>query len=108
MSKYNNRKVVIDGHKFDSRHEAEVYLYLKQQEIEGKITQLSLQVPFILQDKYKINGKTVRGIKYIADFTFTNSNGQMEVWDAKGLRTECYKLKKKLFEYRYGIEIKEV
>lgn len=108
MSKYNNRKVVIDGHKFDSRHEAEVYLYLKQQEAEGNITQLSLQVPFILQDKYKINGRTVRGIKYIADFTFLNSQGVLEVWDAKGCKTDVYSLKKKLFEFRYGVEITEV
>lgn len=108
MSKYNNRKVEIDGHKFDSRHEAQIYLYLKQQQTEGNITQLSLQVPFILQDKYTINGKTVRAIKYIADFTFINSDLELEVWDAKGVKTPTYKLKKKIFEYRYGIEIKEV
>lgn len=108
MSKYNNRKVVIDGHKFDSRHEAEVYLYLKQQEKDGIISQLTLQAPFILLDKYKINGRTVRAIKYIADFTFINSDLELEVWDAKGVKTPTYKLKKKLFEYRYGIEIKEI
>ena len=108
MSKFNNQKVEIDGHKFDSRHEAQVYLYLKQQQTEGNITQLSLQVPFILLDKYKINGKTVRAIKYIADFTFINSDLELEVWDAKGVKTPTYKLKKKIFEYRYGIEIKEV
>lgn len=108
MSKFNNRKVIVDGHKFDSRHEAQVYLYLKQQQTEGNITQLSLQVPFTLLEKYKINNRTVREIKYIADFTFINSDGQLEIWDAKGVRTDCYKLKKKLFEFRYGIEIKEV
>ncbi len=108
QSKYNNRKITVDGITFDSKHEAEIYKQLKLLECSNQITNLQLQVPFILLDKYKINGKTVRAIKYIADFTFTNSNGQMEVWDAKGLRTECYKLKKKLFEYRYGIEIKEV
>ena len=106
--KYHNKKVEIDGHKFDSRHEAEIYLYLKQQEQDGNISQLKLQVPFILQDKFKINGRTVREIKYLADFTFTNSEGQLEVWDAKGYKTDVYSLKKKLFEYRYGVEIQEV
>lgn len=108
MRKYHNKKVEIDGHKFDSRHEAEIYLYLKQQEQDGNISQLALQVPFILQDKFKINGRTVREIKYLADFTFTNSEGQLEVWDAKGYRTDVYSLKKKLFEYQYGVEIQEV
>lgn len=108
MTKYNNRKVELDGHKFDSRHEADVYKYLKQQQDEGNITQLSLQVPFILLDKYKINGRSVREIKYIADFTFINQEGQLEVWDAKGVKTNIYKLKKKLFEYRYQTEIKEI
>jgi hypothetical protein len=30
------------------------------------------------------------------------------VIDVKGFRTEIYRLKKKLFEYKYGIEIEEV
>jgi len=106
--KYHNRKVEIDGHKFDSRHEAEIYLYLKQQETDGNISSLSLQVPFTLLDKYTINGRTVRAIKYIADFTFENQDGELEVWDAKGYKTDVYNLKKKIFEYRYGVEIKEV
>lgn len=107
-NKYNNRKVTVDGIKFDSKHEAEIYSQLKMLERCNKITNLRLQVPFILLEKYKINNRTVREIKYIADFTFINSDGQLEVWDAKGVRTDCYKLKKKIFEFRYGIEIKEV
>ena len=106
-SKFNNQKVEIDGIKFDSKHEATIYLQLKALEQSNKISNLQLQVPFILLDKYRINNRTVRAIKYIADFTFTNSQGQLEVWDAKGVRTDCYKLKKKLFEYIYGIEIHE-
>lgn len=106
--KYHNRKVVVDGITFDSKHEAEIYTQLKALERCNKITNLKTQVPFVLLEKYKINNRTVREIKYIADFTFTNADGQVEVWDAKGVRTDCYKLKKKLFEYRYGVEIKEV
>ena len=107
-NKYNNRKIIVDGITFDSKHEAEVYTQLKVLERRNQITNLRLQVPFILLEKYRINNRTVRAIKYIADFTFNNSDGQLEVWDAKGVRTPTYKLKKKLFEYRYGIEIKEV
>ena len=107
-NKYGNKKVEVDGIKFDSKHESDIYLKLKTAERCGAIHNLRLQVPFVLQDKYTINGKTVRAIKYIADFTFENKDGSQEVWDAKGIKTEVYKLKKKLFEYRYGIEIKEV
>lgn len=106
-NKYNNRKVIVDGIKFDSKHEAEIYSQLKALERCNRISNLQLQVPFILLEKYRINNRTVREIKYIADFTFINSQGQLEVWDAKGVRTDTYKLKKKLFEYRYGIEIHE-
>ena len=30
MNKYRNKKVEIDGIKFDSKHEGEYYLYLKK------------------------------------------------------------------------------
>ena len=108
MSKFNNQKVIVDGITFDSKHEAEIYSQLKALQRCNMISNLQLQVPFILLEKYRINNRTVREIKYIADFTFINSEGQLEVWDAKGVRTDVYKLKKKIFEYRYGIEIKEV
>ena len=35
-------------------------------------------------------------------------NGQYVVEDVKGYRTEVYKLKAKLFAYRYGFQIKEI
>lgn len=107
-NKYGNKKVVADGLKFDSKHERDIYLKLKTAEKCGAIRNLRCQVPFELQEKYTINGRTVRAIKYVADFTFENKDGTQEVWDAKGVRTDVYKLKKKLFEYKYGLEIKEV
>lgn len=107
-SKYGNEKVCADGITFDSIHERDIYLQLKAAERGGAISNLRLQVPFILQEKYVINGKTVREIKYVADFVFENEDLETEVWDAKGMKTDVYKLKKKLFECKYGIEITEV
>lgn len=107
-SKYGNKKVIADGIKFDSKHEADIYLKLKTAEKCGAISKLRLQVPFELQEKYTINGRTVRAVKYVADFVFVNKAGEQEVWDAKGVKTDVYKLKKKLFEYKYRTEIKEV
>lgn len=49
-----------------------------------------------------------REVKYIADFTYRDSEGNFIVEDAKGFRTDVYKIKKKLMLWRYGIEIREV
>lgn len=109
MSKYCSRKVIIDGIKFDSKKEGNRYLELKLLLKAKKIRDLELQKKFELQPKYKINNKTIRAISYIADFVYWDiSKNEMIIEDTKGFKTEVYKLKKKLFEYKYGIEIKEV
>lgn len=109
-SKYKNEKVVIDGTRFDSQKEANRYLDLLVLEKAGLIQDLHRQVRFELQPSYKKNGKTVRPIYYVADFVYYDTfKGQKIVEDTKGYRTEIYKLKKKLFEFRYPeLEIKEV
>lgn len=106
-TKYKNKKVMIDNIMFDSKKEANYYTYLKMLEQAGKITDLELQKKFVLQDKFILNGKTYRAITYKADFVY-KENGQVHVVDTKGYRTEVYKIKKKLFMKKYGIEIEEV
>ena len=102
MSKYYNKKIIVDGVEFDSKNEANRYVELKLLEHTGHIKDLELQVPFLLQPSFKKNGKTIRAIRYIADFVyFDNDLKQTVVEDVKGYRTEVYKLKKKLFEYNY-------
>lgn len=107
MNKYKNKKVVIDNILFDSKKEANYYTYLKLLEKAGKIKNLELQKKFILQDKFNLNGKTYRAITYVADFVY-EEKGQTHVVDTKGYRTEVYKIKKKLFAKKYGIEIEEI
>ena len=46
--------------------------------------------------------------KYIADFKVTYADGRVEIVDVKGVRTDVYRLKKKLVEAQYGITIVEV
>lgn len=110
MNKYNARKTIIDGIKFDSRKEAKRYVELKKMEQDGLITNLSLQVPFELMPSFTIfvDGKIRkrRNIRYIADFVYF-VDGKEVVEDVKGRRTDVYKLKKKLFEYTYHMTIKE-
>lgn len=107
-SKYGAKKVEIDGIKFDSRRESERYIILKHLQQIGVIKDLQLQVPFELQPKYVIDGKTIRAIKYVADFVYKDKLGNTVVEDSKGYRTKEYLLKKKMFEYKFNLKIMEV
>ena len=100
MSKYRNKKIVVDNIKFDSNLEATRYKELKLLQRAKQISNLRLQVPFVLQESFKKNGKTYQAIKYIADFVY-EENGQTIVEDTKGMKTETFKIKQKLFEYKY-------
>lgn len=108
MNKYHNKKVIIDGKKFDSKKEKDYYLKLKMLEKAGKIRDLKLQFPFVLIETFKLNDKTYRKMKYIADFVYYDDKDKLHVVDTKGYRTKEYELKKKLMAWKYGIEIEEV
>lgn len=109
-SKYKNKTVSYDGIMFDSKHEAKRYRELVLLLKGGKIKALELQKKFVLQPSYKKNGKSIREISYVADFVyFDTERNRVIVEDAKGYRTEVYKLKKKMFEYVYPeLTIEEV
>ena len=109
VAKYHNKKINYDGHTFDSIKEKNYYITLKLLERSGKIKELELQKEFELQPSYKLNNKTSRKITYKADFTYkTTQDDKMHVVDVKGFRTDVYRLKKKIFEYKYKIEIEEI
>src|SRR6266498_3871226 len=102
MSKYHNRKTVIDNITFDSKSESYRYLELKALLKVGAITDLELQVPFQLVDKFDYQGKYIRGVVYYADFVYKHC-GNVIVEDVKGIQTGVYKLKKKLLLSRYPL-----
>lgn len=112
MSKFFSKKVEIEGIMFDSKKEGQKYLELKDLQEKGIIKDLELQKEYILQDKFKINGKTRRNITYKADFTYiTTEDNKIHVIDVKSPYTakdKVYRIKKKLFEKRYGIELEEI
>lgn len=110
MNKYKNEKIIVDKIKFDSKLEARRYCELKLLERAKEIKDLRRQVEFELQPSYKKNNKTIRAINYVADFVYYDlKKGKIIIEDTKGFKTEIYKLKKKLFEYKYpNLEIKEV
>jgi len=104
MSKYHNRKVEIDGIKFDSTKEGERYLELKLLLKAGKIRDLQMQVEFELIPKQ--GGE--RACKYKADFVYHMADtGKMVVEDVKGKRTREYIIKRKLMLWRHGVKIVE-
>lgn len=108
FSKYGNKKTVVDGFKFDSKKEADRYLVLKDMLMHDEIEDLQLQPKFLLQENYKYKGETIRKIYYIADFSY-KKEGNLVVEDVKGKKTDVYKLKRKLFLYRYkDIDFREV
>ena len=106
--KYRNEKITIDGHSFASKAESRRYQQLSLLEKAGAIKCLRLQPEYELIPKFKKGNKTFRKTVYIADFEYIE-NGKKIVEDVKGFATDVYKLKKKLFEYRYPeLTIKEV
>lgn len=105
-SKYKAKKVQAFGQSFDSHREFNRYSELRLLEKAGKIQNLDRQVKFVLQDGFTLKGKRIQPITYIADFTY-NRGDEYIVEDCKGYRTDIYKLKKKMFQYRYGIDILE-
>ena len=106
-SKYKNRKVTTDNIQFDSIKEADRYIELKILQRAGKISNLELQPKFELIPKYTIGGRSIRKMEYVADFKYIE-NGKVVIEDVKGMKTEVYKIKKKLFEFIFNIEITEV
>lgn len=100
-NKYGNKKTVVDGITFDSLAEAKYYEQLKWLLVNKQIKSFRLQPTFLLQDGFKKNGKTYRKIEYVADFEVHHLDGSIEIVDVKGFETTDFKIKKKLFNYKY-------
>jgi len=107
-SKYKNKRVIVDGITFDSKMESDYYNHLKQLQKQGLVSEFLLQKEYILLDGYNKEGKKIRPIKYKADFEVHFADGLIEVIDVKGFLTADFKLKKKLFEYRFPFVLKLV
>ena len=121
MGRIYHNETEIDGIVFDSQTEAEYYLYLKEELKQNRIEKFEMQEEFILQEKFllvegkridesnkdfkkiqKANpGCTTRAIKYIADFVVHYTDGSVKVIDVKGKKTVDFKIKEKMFNYRY-------
>jgi hypothetical protein len=108
-TKMRNVPTPVDGIVFASKWEAHRWTELRLEEKAGLVRKLERQRPFALV----VNERHV--CDYIADFVYerlerfaSGESWQRVVEDAKGFRTEKYRLKKKLMRACLGIEIHEV
>lgn len=117
QSKYKAEKIraiLYDGteYVFDSKKEYKRYCDLEILQLAGDISELRLQVPYILIPAQKLStGKTERKCEYVADFVYTKG-GMTVVEDVKGYRKgqayALFKIKKKLMKYIHDIEVVEI
>jgi hypothetical protein len=123
-SKYNAKKVEIDGIRFDSVKESRRFLELKAMQEAEIISDLRRQVKYVLIPAQrepetvgkrggKIKGKLLeRECSYVADFVYKDAQGNTVVEDVKGYRGggayEIFKIKRKLMLYVHGIKIIEI
>ena len=113
-TKYKNRKVLVDGIKFDSAKEARRYRELKLLEDAGEIKDLRRQVRYELIPAQRIDGKLVeRKVDYVADFCYSRTKDlKLVVEDVKGYRDggayRVFVIKRKLLLSVWGIKIDEI
>jgi hypothetical protein len=101
--KYGAKATEFLGVRFDSRREAVRYQELLIRGQAGELCDLELQPSFPIV----VNG--VKVCTYRADFGYRElATNQIVTEDSKGWRTPVYRLKKKLVEAQYGIQIVEV
>lgn len=114
----------MGGEEFDSKREARRYQELVLLQKAGEICDLKRQVKFILiptqYETYERYGKRGQRLKdgrrllekecaYFADFQYRDTRtGKLVVEDAKGVRTDEYKIKRKLMLSVHNIKIREI
>lgn len=99
-----------DGTIFASKKEMFRWDELVKMQESGMIKDLKRQVPFeLLEGFIHRQWGEIQPMTYVADATYTDISyrkgyeGRACVEDVKGMLTKEYKLKKKLFFYKYGL-----
>lgn len=109
-NKFNAQPVVLDGHRFASKHEAARYRDLQVLVRAGEIRDLELQPGYAIV-AHGADGRPAPVAKFHADFRYVVvKTGEVVVEDAKSpaTRTTAYRLRKKLVEACHQIQIREV
>lgn len=105
-TKYNNKKVTVDGVEYDSQDEYGRFRELQLMEQAGLIKNLRYHERYILFKKSKWG----REIAYEPDFVYeTTDSGETIVEDFKcaATKTRLYRLKKRMMAEFFGIVVQE-
>lgn len=101
-NKFNNVKTIYNGIRYDSKREAEKAMELDMLKNGGEVLEWTPHPRYLLIPRYlNSEGKIVRPCYYIPDFWVKYASGAEAVIDIKGFETPEFKLKKKMFNYRY-------
>jgi hypothetical protein len=95
-SKYGNVRTEVDGIRFDSQAEARHYGDLRLRERAGEIADLRPAPAQPTKERFALGA----GITYTPDFTYVEGGKRVAV-DVKGVETESFRLRAKLFRARY-------
>lgn len=105
ISKYGVSKKedrTFEGKVYASKLEMNYRKYLDSQKSKGEVQNYEEQVPFTIF----INNKKI--CTYRLDFEVVYKDGSVKYIDTKGVKTSIYRLKKKMVEAYFDIEITEV
>jgi len=106
VSKYNNRRVTLDGITFDSQAEARRYEQLRLLQRAGDISELNVHERIVIVPAELLDGKLERDLFYEADFTYVE-HGWRVVEDVKGVQTQLFRLKWRLLRQRWaGLKVR--
>lgn len=123
-NKYNAKKVIIDGIRFDSEKEGKRYVVLKKAQEEGIISDLELQPRYVILPAIKdtrtkhfkrkpdeIEEYTIQQpVRYTADFRYIK-DGKIVVEDVKGSKYTISRdlpLRLRLMRYFHNIKVRIV
>jgi len=95
--KYGAKPCDYDNKKFRSKLEKAAYILLKEAEKKGQIAFFLRETPFELSDR------TTK--KHRVDFIVFFASGDVKFLETKGLDLDAGKLRRKLVETQYNIEI---
>lgn len=118
--KYNNKPVVVDGVRYDSKKEHARWVELTLLQKAGEIDCLERQKKFVLRPGFTHKGQKIRALTYFADFYYydmtpdrRHSKGLDSRWVIEDVKSpitrkdKVYRIKKNEMLYK-GLEIKEV
>lgn len=93
-TKYGNKKLEVDGVKFDSKLEMYCYDLLTKMNFE-----FEFQKKIILIDGFRYNKKAIRPITLTVDFVVKHNDIDYYI-DIKGFATDVSKIKYKMLRYQ--------